>query len=436
MSQTWPTFVETSGGDSVKTGLLNQRTRTDDLRSSNSGTSAPAASLAVGMLWRDTTNAKLKMLQSTGPSVWVQVYTAGESSIPAADLATDCVETAKIKDANVTQAKLANSSVGTAQLIDANVTNAKMATDSVGTSNIIAANVTQAKLANSSVGTSQLIDANVTLAKMASNSVGSSQIVSAAVTTAKLADGSVTTAKLASGVGIFFNVVAKSAAYTASASDFVVATVGTSWTLTLPSTPSVNDRVGVYVASVTGSQVLTLSAPEGIAGYGTTLPLYVARERLELIYDGSTWVIVAGTLTQHRCQMSLTGFSRSSPGSSWVTLALDTADIDIGQLANVGSNRIDIRRTGIYEVRMNCYTAQVGPTYNIWRVLKNGAAFSYGVVDDNVHDNYADSSADRSGIHWSEFANLTAGDYLELQLYSWVPASANNRATLQVAEAL
>lgn len=59
-------------------------------------------------------------------------------TIVAADIATDAVETAKIKDANVTTAKIA----------DANVTADKLSTDSVVTEKIKDKNVTKAKLAD------------------------------------------------------------------------------------------------------------------------------------------------------------------------------------------------------------------------------------------------------------------------------------------------
>ncbi len=57
------------------------------------------------------------------------------NSIVAADITTDAVETAKIKDANVTTAKLADAAVTTAKITDANITYAKIqnvsATDKV-----------------------------------------------------------------------------------------------------------------------------------------------------------------------------------------------------------------------------------------------------------------------------------------------------------------
>ena len=68
-------------------------------------------------------------------------------AVTAAKIATDAVETLKIKDANVTAVKLAADAVETAKIKDANVTAAKLATDSVETLKIKDLNVTTGKLA-------------------------------------------------------------------------------------------------------------------------------------------------------------------------------------------------------------------------------------------------------------------------------------------------
>ena len=76
--------------------------------------------------------------------------------ISAEKLATDAVETAKIKDANVTAAKLATDAVETAKIKDASVTAAKLATDAVETAKIKDASVTAAKIAANVVDVTKL----------------------------------------------------------------------------------------------------------------------------------------------------------------------------------------------------------------------------------------------------------------------------------------
>jgi hypothetical protein len=78
-----------------------------------------------------------------------------DGSITAAKLATDAVETAKIKDLNVTTGKLALLSVDTGQI----------AANAVTTAKILNANVTTGKIATGAVTTTELGAAAVTKAK-------------------------------------------------------------------------------------------------------------------------------------------------------------------------------------------------------------------------------------------------------------------------------
>jgi hypothetical protein len=78
----------------------------------------------------------------TLPNVTGTVVTSGDTgTVTATMLASDSVETAKIKDANVTEAKLASDSV----------TNAKIANDAVDTAEIKDGAVTSAKIANDTI---------------------------------------------------------------------------------------------------------------------------------------------------------------------------------------------------------------------------------------------------------------------------------------------
>lgn len=118
---------------------------------------------ANGLVEDTTYDADNSTLQLTGTT-----FSIKSGGVTVTELANDAVETAKIKDSNVTTAKIA----------DGNVTAAKLASNSVETDKIKDANVTTAKIA----------DLNITTAKLASE----------AVTTAKIADANVTYAKLSS----------------------------------------------------------------------------------------------------------------------------------------------------------------------------------------------------------------------------------------------
>ena len=437
MGQTWQEFSEASGGDSVYDALLYQRNRTDTLATLFSGTGEPSTPEPEdGSPWMDTSTGA-KALKVYIDSDWREICTVGYTELPTASLADDAV----------TQAKVADNAIGTAQILATSVTVAELADDAVEEDKIKDANVTAAKLANNAVETAKIKDLNVTAAKLADDSVITAKILNLnvtegkladdAVVTAKIKDAAVTKAKLASDAIGSWSVLSKSANYTASASDFIVASVSTSWTLTLPASPSANDRVAVYLDSITASSSLDLTVDGGtknIGQYGTSVKLYVQGDRLELIYSGSKWVIVGGSLVPHLCQISLDGMTRSAPGSSFQSIAFDTADHDVGQLANLSSNRIDVRRTARYRVGFQAAFGQVGPTGHVFKVLKNGSALTPQITWDNGSDYYADSTTDLVGPSWDRYYSLTAGDYLELQFYGYLQSTAANEALLFVEE--
>jgi hypothetical protein len=68
--------------------------------------------------------------------------------IVAADIATDAVETAKIKDLNVTTGKLADLSITTGKLVDKNVTGAKIADETIDYQQIKVGGITTNRLAD------------------------------------------------------------------------------------------------------------------------------------------------------------------------------------------------------------------------------------------------------------------------------------------------
>jgi hypothetical protein len=140
----------------------------------------------------------------------------GAGKVVAGMIATDAVETAKIKDLNVTTDKLAagavtegkigTGAVTTAKLNDgavteikidaAAVTDSKIATGAVITAKIADLAVSTAKIADLAVSTAKIAAGAVTDAKIGSNAVTEIKINAGAVTTAKLGDGAVTTIKI------------------------------------------------------------------------------------------------------------------------------------------------------------------------------------------------------------------------------------------------
>ena len=102
-----------------------------------------------GRIWVDSDDDTLYLYE--GGTGWVAL------ALPAANLATDAVETDKIKDDAVDNDKLADDAVDTDQLADGAVDADRLATDAVETDKIL----------DDAVTTAKILDANVTAAKLA-----------------------------------------------------------------------------------------------------------------------------------------------------------------------------------------------------------------------------------------------------------------------------
>jgi hypothetical protein len=389
------------------------------------------------MIHVDTNVSPIKryILVSTGPSVWKEIPIETSTTFGPTWLATDSVETAKIKDANVTLAKMADNSVDSDQYVDGSIDLVHMSADSVDASKIVDLSVGTAELAASAVTAGKIGALAVTTTKLQDLNVTEGKLAAGAVTEAKLGAGAVTSTKLAAGVGVFWNMADKSTTYTAVHQDYIVATVGASWTLTLPASPVKNDRVGVYVDSVTGSFVLTIDGgSKDIGQQGGTMGLYVAGDRLELVYSGSKWVAMSGFVTPHFCTLEETGMARSSPGTSFLLVAFTTALDDIGVMADTANDRITVRRAGRYRVTIEPLFQQDGPYKWLFRMLKNGAALSPRIAYDNTFDALQDSALDLVGPHVSRTYTLAAADYIQADYYYYLQSGSNNQFRLTVEE--
>lgn len=434
MSQDWPVFDFSSGADTVKLAIEGLRDRTNDLRSANNGSTEPIADLYVGMLWWNTNTNDLKILESLSPSVWKAIPVEGDQ-LDDTWLLADAVTTVKILDGAVTGPKIGTSAVLEASINASAVTVNKIGTGAVTAPKIGALAVGTAALAANAVTSGKITDANVTTAKIADDAVTVDKLGPGAVNTTAILDGSITSPKLSAGLSLLWTCVDKSGDYAAVNGNFVVATMGASWTLTLPATPAANDRVGIYVDSVTGSFELTVYGGVKVIGQqGTSMKLYVAGERLELVYSGSKWLVLGANVVAHHCQMTKTGMTRAAPGSSFEKIAYDGKVFDRGQIGDaVTNNRIDIRRTGTYRVTLQALFGQLNPTGWVFLVKKNGVVLSPRMAFPNVSDYYADYTLDSVGPEWSRVYGLTAGDYIEAEFYSYL-ATGDNQSRLTVEE--
>jgi hypothetical protein len=104
-----------------------------------------------------------------------------QASILAADLATDAVETAKIKDLNVTTAKINDLAVTTGKLADSAVTAAKIADGTITAAKLASLSIAAGLLATDSVTTAKIADNNVTSAKIPAAGIAGDRLVSGTV---------------------------------------------------------------------------------------------------------------------------------------------------------------------------------------------------------------------------------------------------------------
>ena len=362
MSQTWQTFDEDAGGTSVHDALIYQRTRTVSLATMFSGTSAPTLPTPVdGSPWVDTT-VSAKKLKIYLDSAWREVCVLGYSQLTTAEIGDATITTAKLVDANVTTAKIAadavtaakvaDDAIVTANIVDANVTTAKIADANITTAKILDANVTAGKLASDSVTTAKILDANVTAGKLADD----------AVTTAKILDGAVTGAKLAGGAG-GWSVTAVTTTYAASAGQFLVATGGTGYTVSLPASPSTGDRVAVYLNTITASYALTISSGSetfspaiSTNAANTEIKLWIAGDRVELIFDGTRWSAISREYVSPGTPDAVIEDQKSSgtngggtTASTWHTRDLQTLTRNKGSVISLSSDQFTPSQDGWVE---------------------------------------------------------------------------------------
>jgi hypothetical protein len=125
--------------------------------------------------------------------------TIGEGKVLAGMIASDAVETAKIKDSNVTTDKLAASAVSTAKIENGAVTDVKIGSAAVTEAKIAAGAVATAKIADLAVSTGKIADLAVSSAKIAAGAVIEAKIGSGAVTETKIGTGAVTETKIGTG---------------------------------------------------------------------------------------------------------------------------------------------------------------------------------------------------------------------------------------------
>lgn len=149
----------------------------------------------------------------------------------------------------------------------------------------------------------------------------------------------------------------KTSNYTASSGDLVQADVETagSFTVTLPSSPTLDGRIGVILTTKTTATRAVTIDPNGknINGSSSNVVLNVQDWALILQYDGTEWRIVTDlrkpTKILVREEQTSSTQSGSFSSGAWRTRVLNTKIFDTGGNASLASNQITLD-PGTYRV--------------------------------------------------------------------------------------
>jgi len=420
MVQTWVDNNEGAGGDIVLDGMINLENKLDSVRSAFSGTAFPTDSARVvgQCCWRtdsgETEGPGLYRLKTKDPTpsndVWIFQF---------GDTALTLFGESLNNSANAAAARTLLG-LGTASTLVSGTGAGEVQTNSQNEGDYLQIANDLSDVTAATARTNLGLQALAILA-----TVGTTELDALAVTRAKLAV-----------IEQSFQMLTKSGAFTAAAMDHITATVGTSWTLTLPAAPNAGDRVSIYCKSVTAGQVLTIDGGTKtiIGGITTTLSMYVAGDQAELCYDGTEWVPSSSLyLAPHYGQISVAGFTRAA-GSTLLIVPFDTDDFS-GANAGLGdhtSDRITIKRAGNYQIDGQLLFDQFGPTRMVLQTKLNGTTPIQEALVDNLHD--WDSGTHRSQVALSHIYALAAGDYVELFQAEEVAAAPASYARLSVKE--
>lgn len=202
--------------------------------------------------------------------------------------------------------------------------------------------------------------------------------------------------------------------YTAVANDLVVYdTDSADRTLTLPVAPSVDDRVGIYLQTLTGTDTIIINRNGNtIGGVAANETLYIANDFLILRYDGtSDWIIEENGLQKHIAKSNRT-VAQSITVSTVTKILFDTSEYDQGGLFRLASSDFAIRRTGQYHINAIIGMALANNRVLILRLDVGGV----DMIDINGTNESSLGTFKIAPL--SATLNLTAGDVVFLEVFN------------------
>jgi hypothetical protein len=193
------------------------------------------------------------------------------------------------------------------------------------------------------------------------------------------------------------------------------------YTITLPAAAGLGGRfIGFRVlGAAAASKFYTLDGNSGETIDGATTRVLWAEETAVLLCDGSNWFKVAGKPRPMVCQMYLNNQVGPLANAAVTQVPIDDTGVDnTGAMANEGSNRIDIKRTGLYVVK-------AGLAFNGNAGASLATAIGRAIVIGQVNTGPATVAQGEGHGHVGGYAiavaiapvNLTAGENLTLHYY-------------------
>ncbi len=191
--------------------------------------------------------------------------------------------------------------------------------------------------------------------------------------------------------------------------------------VSLPSASTIVGKRYTIKKAASNNATVTIAAASGETIDGaSTLLLYVKNDYVGIISDGSNWYGITDGRQPHRAGM-YRGTAQTIPASTQTRVNLDAVSFDVGDLANTTTGRIEIRRSGQYQVFANYFWWYPPNTVNNVQVsiFVNGLLVDSGVL-------YA-VTAEAVRCKAANVISLNAGDYVDLYL---LQASGAARDTL------
>ncbi len=177
------------------------------------------------------------------------------------------------------------------------------------------------------------------------------------------------------------------------------------YTVTLPAAANNAGRRLWFRMAAGLTRLVTLDGNASETIDGATTRVMWAGETAELLCDGSNWFKVAGRTKPLVCGM-LRNTTQSVANATATKIPLNATVTDnLGLQADLTNTRINVRRTGIYEVVAKLAADATAITAAQVRVNRNGSLLI----------NFPDNIVANGGLGLpSAYLDLTAGDNLEL----------------------